>query len=240
MTRTIRHVAAVAVLGSALLLVFSAPVGASETVGACVFEELLALEEEGVDLHALEEGPEEDLEAFEDDLEDCLEAPSPIIPELDEIIWGGGAFLVLFFFMARFGFPAVRKAMDARAEKIRADLDEADRAKAEAQRVQAEYEAELADAKSEAARIVDEARTQADQLKQELQARADADIAEQRARATAEIEAGRRQAIDDLRAEVSEIALGAAERVVGASLDRDAQSQLIDSYIDEVASSNGH
>ena len=99
--------------------------------------------------------------------------------------------------------------------------------------------AQLADAKTEATRIVDEARDQADALKSDLQARAEADIAEMRERAAAEVEAGRRQAIGDLRSEVSEIALGAAERVVGASLDRGAQSALVDAYIDEVAGSNG-
>jgi F-type H+-transporting ATPase subunit b len=238
MTRRIRQLATVAMLGAMFAILYSTPASASETVGACVFEELLALEESGGSLHALEEGPEEELEEFEDDLEDCLEAPSPIIPELNEIIWGGGAFLILFGFMVWKGFPAVKGAMDARADKIRADLDEADQAKAEAQRVQAEYQAQLADAKAEAVRLVDQARIQADELKKDLAARAEVDIAEMRERAAADIEAGRQQAIADLRSEVSEIALGAAERIVGASLDRASQSQLIDAYIDEVASSN--
>jgi F-type H+-transporting ATPase subunit b len=241
MKRWTRQLVAVATAATALLVLQAAPAGASETVGSCVFEEILHAEEEGLDLHALEEREfEEELEKFEEDLEGCLEAPNPILPETNEIIWGGGAFLVLFFFMAKFGFPAVKRAMDARADRIRADLDEADQAKADAKRVQAEYEAKLADAKAESNRMIDEARVQADELKQELQARAEADIAEMRERAAAELETGRQQAINDLRSEVSEIALGAAERVVGASLDRDAQSQLIDAYIDEVASSNGH
>lgn len=241
MTRRIRPLAAVVMLGAALALLQASPAGASETVGACVFEEILHAEEEYGELHVLEEeGNEDELEKFEENLEDCLEAPSPILPEIDEIIWGGGAFLVLFFFMAKYGFPAVKKAMDARSDRIRADLDEADQAKADAKRVQAEYEAKLADAKAEASRMIDQARIQADELKQDLQARAEADIAEQRARAAAEMEASREQAITDLRSEVSAIALGAAERVVGASLDRPTQSQLIDAYIDEVASSNGH
>lgn len=242
MKRWTRKLAVVFTAAVALVFVSASSAGASgETVGSCAFEVFLHAEEEGMDLHAMEEPEnEEELLAFEEDLEDCIEAPSPIIPEIDEIIWGGGAFLVLFFFMAKFGFPAVKGAMDARADRIRADLDEADQAKADAKRVQADYEAKLADAKAESARMIDEARVQADELKQELQARAESDIAEMRERAAAEIEAGRQQAINDLRSEVSEIALGAAERVVGASLDRDAQSQLIDAYIDEVASSNGN
>ena len=241
MTRRIRQLAAVALLGATFVLLQTAAAGASgETVGACQFEELLLIEEEYGSLHALEEPEnEEALLRVEDDLEDCFDAPNPILPELNEIIWGGGAFMVLFGFMVWKGFPAVKGAMDARADKIRADLDEADQAKVEAKQVQADYEAKLADAKAEAARMVDAARSQADEFKQELQARAEVDVAEQRERAAADIEAGRRQAIADLRSEVSEIALGAAERVVGASLDRDAQSQLIDAYIDEVAAGNG-
>ena len=196
-------------------------------------------EEAGGDLHALEDGPKEDLEAFEDTLEDCLEAPSPIFPEIDEIIWGGAAFLVLFGFMVWKGFPMVKGAMDARAERIREDLDAADQAKTDAQRVKSDYESELADAKAEAGRIVDEARNQADALKADLQSRAEADITEMRERATAEVEVARQQAITDLRSEVSEIALGAAERVVGSSLDATTQNALVDAYIDEMAGRNG-
>ncbi|MYB86308.1 MAG: F0F1 ATP synthase subunit B, partial [Acidimicrobiaceae bacterium] len=138
------------------------------------------------------------------------------------------------------GFPAVKRAMDARSEKIRADLDAADSAKADAMRTKSEYEAQLADAKTAAAAIIDEARGQADQLRQDLQARAEADIAEQRTRAAADIESSRRQAIDDLRTEVAAIAVGAAERVVGASLDADVHRSLIDGYIDDVAGSGSN
>ena len=239
MTRRIRQLVVVAMLSSTFGILLASPAGAAETVGACVFHELELLEEEGGDLHSLADGPKEELEKFEEDLEACLESPNPILPAIDEIIWGSLAFLLLFGFMWWKGFPLVKGAMDARSERIRTDLDEADAAKADAKRVHAEYETKLADAKAEAARMVDEARTQADLLKQDLQARAEADIADQRERAAAEIAATREQAINDLRSEVSEIALGAAERVVGASLDRSTQSQLIDSYIDEVASSNG-
>lgn len=221
------------------LLAAAAPAAAAETTGGCVFEEIQKAEERYGSLHALEEGDKSDLEKFEDDLEKCVEAPSLILPELDEIIWGGGAFLILLVFMVWKGVPAVKGVMDARAERIRADLDAADEAKAAARRTQSEYEAQLADAKAAAARLIDEARTQADELKVELQSRAEAEIVEQRARAAADIEAGRSQAISDLRSDVSAIAVAAAERVVGASLDAAVHQHLIDQYIDEVAGSNG-
>ena len=236
---TLRLLAALGVAGAALV-VAAAPAGAAgETIGGCVIEQVHHAEHEYGSLDALDK---EALEEFEADLEGCVEAPSPIIPELDEIIWGGLAFVILFAFMWWKGFPAVKRAMDARSEKIRVDLDAADTAKADALRTKSEYEARLADAKTAAAAIIDEARAQADQLRQDLQARASADIAEQRARAAADIESSRRQALDDLRTEVASIAVGAAERVVGASLDADVHRALIDGYIDDVATagSNGN
>ena len=213
------------------LIVLASPAGASgESVGGCMAEIIELADHDG---HL-----DEDLlhdESFQKELEKCFDAPKMIFPELNEIIWGGAAFLILFVVMVKKGFPAVKGAMDARAERIQTDLDAAERAKSDAQAVQADYEARLADAKGEAARLFEEARTTADQLKVDLTSRAEADVVEMRERATADIEASRQQAIADLRAEVAGIALGAAERVVQSSLDEDAQRRLIDQYIDEVS-----
>jgi len=221
------------------LLTFAGPASASEeTIGSCVVKKLDHLIEEShgdIDVvrHELHE------EDVQDDFEACVEAPSPILPETNEIIWGGSAFLILFVLMVKKGFPAVRGAMDARAEKIRSDLDAAEQARLDAQSVQSDYEARLADAKAEASRLIDEARVAADQLKGDLAARAETDIAELRERAAAGLESERAQAIADLRAEVAGIALGAAERVVHSSLDSEVQGRLIDAYIDEVSGTDG-
>ena len=213
------------------LIVLASPAGASgESVGGCMAEIIELADHDG---HL-----DEDLlhdESFQKELEKCFDAPKMIFPELNEIIWGGAAFLILFVVMVKKGFPAVTGAMDARAERIQTDLDAAERAKSAAQAVQADYEARLADAKGEAARLFEEARTTADQLKVDLTTRAEADVVEMRERATADIEVARQQAIADLRAEVAGIALGAAERVVQSSLDEDVQRRLIDQYIDEVS-----
>ena len=223
----------IAVLG---LVAFAGPAGASgESVGGCMAEHLAeAVEENHGDLeHTLHD------EEVQKDLEKCFEAPNPILPETNEIIWGALSFGLLFFFMAKKGFPAVKGAMDARAERIASDLDAAEQAKIDARAVEADYQARLGDAKGEASRLIDEARGAADQLKADLSARAEADIADMRDRAATDIESARQQAIADLRAEVAGIALGAAERVVQSSLDAEVQGRLIDAYIDEVAGSNG-
>ena len=239
MTNRRNRLLAAPLLALLALLAFAGPASASgESVGSCVAEKLDHLiEESHGDLEEVRhELHEEDVQ---DDLEACVEAPSPILPETNEIIWGGSAFLILFVLMVKKGFPAVKGAMDARAEKIRSDLDAAEQARVDAQSVQSDYEARLADAKTEASRLIDEGRADADQVRTGLITQAEADAAGIRERAASESAAATAQAISDLRAEVAGIALGAAERVVQASLDAEVQGRLIDAYIDEVAGTDG-
>ena len=103
--------------------------------------------------------------------------------------------MVLLALMLWKGFPAVQKIMNERSEKIASDLDEADKAKTDAQAVKSQYEAELADAKSAAAAVVEEARQQAEVLRSDLQARAETEISEMKAQAASEIEAARERAM---------------------------------------------
>ena len=96
----------------------------------------------------------------------AAEGPNnPILPATNELIWGTLAFLVLVVLMTKKGYPAVKAAMDDRTEHIRASIDEADRTRTEAQTVLVDYQRQVADAKGEAARIIEEARQTADSLK---------------------------------------------------------------------------
>jgi F-type H+-transporting ATPase subunit b len=172
-------------------------------------------------------------------VQDCRDAPNPLLPETNEIIWGSIGFAVVFLFLWKFGFPAIKKAMGERTAKIQGDLDAAERAKADAETVKAEYEAKLADAKAESGRIIEEARQAADQLKADQQSRLNEELTAARAQAQADIDAAKGQAMAELRGEVADIAIGAAEAVVGANLDRATQTQLIEDYIDRVGAGNG-
>jgi F-type H+-transporting ATPase subunit b len=169
------------------------------------------------------------------DPDECVEAPNPILPATNELIWGGISFLIVLIALWKLALPPVRKMMSDRAEKIRTELDEADTAKSQAEDVLADYRAKLADAKTESNRIIEEARQTADQLRADLAARAEAEIAETRQRAQADIESAKVQAISDLKAEVASIAIGAAEVVVRKNLDEATQTQLIEDYINQVA-----
>jgi F-type H+-transporting ATPase subunit b len=203
-------------LALALLLGFANPASAEGDIGHA--EELC--------IEILEDGGS---------IDDCQEAPNPLLPEVNEIIWGTVGFVVVFFFIAKYGLPQMRKAMNNRTEKIRSDIQAAENQRPGADTVLAEYRAKLNDAKAEAGRIIEEARQAADQLKRDQEARLQAELAELRTRAIADIDGAKAQAMADLRGEVATLAIGAAETVVQRNLDAATQTQLVEDYINQVA-----
>jgi len=169
--------------------------------------------------------------------ESSQKAPNPILPDVSEIIWGTLAFIVLLVAMYKFAFPAVTKMMNDRTERIRNNLDDAERVRGEAQSILDEYQRQLADAKSEANRIIEEARQTAESLRRDLMTRAEAEVAELRVRASEEVAAAQERALNDLRARVAELAISAAEKVVEKSLDRQTNIALVENFIQSVGSS---
>src|SRR5204862_1640969 len=128
-------------------------------------------------------------------VDDCQEAPNPILPATNELVWGTISFVILLGVLGKFAFPAIKKSMEARTERIKDDLEGAETAKVEAQGVLDEYRAQLADAKSEAARIIEEARQQGDAVRREQEQRLQTELASMRERAAADVESAKAQAI---------------------------------------------
>ena len=169
-------------------------------------------------------------------IDDCQKAPSPILPATNELIWGGIAFVILFVLLAKVAYPGLKQGMDNRAEKIRESIDDAEKAKTDAQGILAEYQRQLNDARTESARIIEEARQAADKLRQDLKRQAETEVAELRARSQEDIQAQVQRAMADLQGRVAELSIELAEKVVERSLDRETNMQLIENYINQVGS----
>jgi F-type H+-transporting ATPase subunit b len=166
-----------------------------------------------------------------------FEAHDPILPETNEIIWGGLASLIVFALLFKAAGPAIKKAMLARSDRVQAEIDAAATARAEAERVLADYRAQLGDAQTESARIVAEARQAAEAMRAEQSARMENEFAELRARATADVGTAGTRATSDLQTEVGRLALGAAERIVARNLQADTQTALVERFIEQLATS---
>ena len=162
---------------------------------------------------------------------------NPILPDIAEIIFGGLAFLIVFGVLAKFAFPALNKMLAERTAKIQGEMERAEATRSDADQVLAEYRQQLAGARDEANRIIEEARKTAEQLRRDMQAKAEQESQAIVARAQDEIRAERDRVFQELRAQVGDIAVELAGRVVGQSLDRGAHERLIDDYIDQVAAS---
>src|SRR5258706_6782011 len=92
--------------------------------------------------------------------------PSPLKIVPAELYWAGGCFIILLILMRLVLYPRVAKAMEERAGYIKANHEEADRAREAANFERQQYEAQLATARAEANRRLDAAR---DQIEQERQ-----------------------------------------------------------------------
>jgi F-type H+-transporting ATPase subunit b len=168
--------------------------------------------------------------------DDCQKAPSAIMPATNELVWGIISFVILFGALGKFAYPAIKKAIEDRSNKIRDSLDDAEKVRTEAQTILDDYQRQLADARSEANRIIEEARQTADQLRQDLMQRAEHEAGELRQRTTEEMAAAQERMLAELRTQIRELAIGAAEKVIEKNLDRDTNLALVDSYIEQLAS----
>lgn len=141
--------------------------------------------------------------------------PNPIAPEAKELIWGGAAFLVLLVLMRLWLFPRLKKGMDARAAKIRGDLESADSVRAAAQTDVEQYEAALTDVRAEATRRLEAVRQQLEAERAGRLAEVNARIADRRAVAAAGAEAAREAARGEVEGAAAEVAAAIASRALG-------------------------
>jgi len=158
-----------------------------------------------------------------------------LYPHASELIVGAIAFGILFFFMWKWVIPRVNTLLEERRAQIQGQLESAEQTRQQAERELAEYRTQLAGAREEANRIIEEARETAEQFRRDMQGRAEEESRNTVARAQDEIRAERDRVFNELRTQVGEIAVGLAGRVVGAELDTKSHERLIDDYIDQVA-----
>jgi F-type H+-transporting ATPase subunit b len=166
----------------------------------------------------------------------AAEEKNPILPDVAELIYGTLAFLIVFGLLAKFAFPALNKMLAERTAKIQGEMEKAEATRQEADGLLAEYRQNLAGARDESNRIIEESRKTAEQLRRDVQAKAEEESQATVARAQEEIRAERDRVFAELRGQVGDIAVELAGRVVGESLDKSAHERLIDEYIDQVAS----
>ena len=155
------------------------------------------------------------------------EGPSPIVPEPKEIIWTSGAFVIFAVLMRYVLYPRLRKGMDARYNLIRSGHEGADATRAAAKTEVADYEAELAGVKAEAASRIDAARRTLEAERTERLAVINGEIAAQRSVALAEAEASRAAVQNQIESAVADVASRAIELAIGKVPDAAVVNRVV-------------
>ncbi|MDA9476436.1 ATP F0F1 synthase subunit B [Bradyrhizobium sp. CCBAU 65884] len=153
----------------------------------------------------------------------------------DPETWVAIAFVIL---MVLFGYLGVFKkamvALDHRADRIKAELDDATRLKQEAAKVLADYKARTASAEREAADIIANARSEAERIAIEAKAKMEDFVARRTKTAESKIALAEAQALADVRAAAAEAAVQAASTILSQSVKGSVADDLIAKGITEV------
>lgn len=154
-----------------------------------------------------------------------------LLPPANELVAGIIAFAVVFFFIWRYAAPGINRMLEQRQQAISGQLEEAEKAKAEAESLLADYKGQLAEARAEGNKIIEEARESAEQMKADIISKAEADAEQIRTRAREDAEGEKARALSEARSQVGDISVDLAGKIVGESLDQQAHQALIDRYL---------
>lgn len=160
---------------------------------------------------------------------------NPLLPKAPELVIGLLCFFIVFGILGKKLLPSIEKVLQERRDAIEGGMERAAAAQAEAQTLLEQYRAELAEARHEAARIIERSREQGAaliaEMREEGQRQRDSIVAA----GHAQIEADKKQATATLRQDVGALASELASRIVGESLqDHARQSGVIDRFLDDL------
>ena len=161
-------------------------------------------------------------------------ASALITPEIGLMFWTLVTFLILLILLAKYAWGPIVKAMNAREDGIRNDLDSARKEREDAQRLLEDHRELLSLARKERAEAVEAGRRDAERLKAEIldEARKQRELLMKQAES--QIDAGLRQARASLKGEAADLAIRAAGKLMGRNLDDATQRRLVDDYLTDL------
>ena len=162
---------------------------------------------------------------------------SLITPDPGTIIWTVITFVILAFLLGRFAWKPLLQLLEERERTVKDSLDSARKAREEAERTLKKNQELLSRARGETEAIIEHGKREAEALKFELLTRARNDAQELVEQGRKQIRFEQKQAIEALRKQVADLAIGAAERLVEKSLDEPRQRKLVEDYMRDLAAS---
>ena len=156
---------------------------------------------------------------------------------MDATFWATVALVIFLGIAVYMKVPGMlSKSLDDRAQRIRAELEEARRLREEAQQLLAEYQRKRKEAEKEAADILDAAKREAGQLVSEAQKKTEDYVARRTALAEQKIGQAEREAVQEVRASAVDIAVEAARVLLARKVDSATGAKLFETSVRDVKS----
>jgi F-type H+-transporting ATPase subunit b len=153
----------------------------------------------------------------------AAETPNPVLPIWQELVLGLIAFGVLYFVLWKFVFPRMEQTFKARVDAIEGGIKRAEERQAEANALFEQYKQQLAEARNEASVIRDRARADAEAVREDIQRQAQEERERIVAAGQEQLNQQRATLVRELRAEMGELAVDLASRIVGEALADEAR-----------------
>lgn len=164
-----------------------------------------------------------------------MNLPAILTPDLGLLFWMLLAFLVVFFFLAKFGFPAIVNMVEERKNFIDESLKAARAANEKLADIEAESERLLHEAREKQAAILKEAAATRDAIVKEAKSQAEIEGTRILDEAKAQIQVEKDNALRDIRAQVADLSIRIAEKLVHQQLDDELkQEAFINGILDEM------
>lgn len=151
------------------------------------------------------------------------------------MFWTLATFLVMFFLLAKLAFKPIADALDRRGQTIKASLEEAERARAEAKKTLEQYQQQLAEARNEAKKIMEEARALGENLRKEIVVAAQAEAAAARQQAQEDIQREKEKSLQELQDTVARLSVQIAGKILEKEINEATHRALINSLIADLS-----
>lgn len=153
---------------------------------------------------------------------------------IGDFILIAGSFLLLIFLVKKFAWGNITSILDARAEKIINDIDQAEAARKKAEELAAKREEELAGSRQEATTILETAKETAEKNKAHILSEANQEALCLKEKAQLEISQNKEEAMNSIKGDVADLTVNLAGKLLSQQLDSEGHRQLIDRYLNEL------
>jgi F-type H+-transporting ATPase subunit b len=160
-----------------------------------------------------------------------------IVPDTGLMFWTIVTFVCLVVILKKTAWGPMLDAIAAREGRIKADREGAEKARAEAERIQKEFEAHMAGAQAKAKEMLASATKDGEALRARLKAEAEADAQAIKDKTMADLANEKNRLVGELRQEVAGLSVMAAEKLMRKSVDAGVQKTVLDGFFKDLESS---